>query len=73
MRIYRHTSIDMFGCDTAGLGYFLQLVGAAFTFFVVVKYTHAFYQRMIVPAKEPLQYGKWALITGKQRCMFDAC
>lgn len=49
-------------CD--GLGYYLQLVGAAFVVFVVGKYLHAFYQRMIVPAKQPLQFGKWGIITG---------
>ena len=54
----------MFGTSCEGLGFFLQLVGAGFALFVIIKYAHAFYQRMIVPAKQPLQFGKWGIITG---------
>jgi 17beta-estradiol 17-dehydrogenase / very-long-chain 3-oxoacyl-CoA reductase len=46
------------------LGFFLQIVGGCFMVFLLGKYLHAFYQRMIVPAKQPLQYGKWGIVTG---------
>ena len=46
------------------IAYCLQLVGAGFVAFLLIKYLHAFYQRMIVPAKQPLQFGKWGIVTG---------
>lgn len=31
------------------------------------------YRRMIVPPKNPLAYGKWAIVTGSTRCVCMCC
>eukprot|EP01033_Poteriospumella_lacustris_P013234 gene13234-9480_t len=43
---------------------YFRLLGQATLLVLGVKYGVAFYRRVLTPAKKPLEFGKWAIVTG---------
>lgn len=44
---------------------YFRLFGQATLLVLAIKYGVAFYRRVLTPAKKPLAFGKWAIVTGK--------
>lgn len=43
---------------------YFRLLGQATLVVLGIKYGVAFYRRVLTPAKKPLEFGKWAIVTG---------
>lgn len=70
LRFFFNNIVFPFGLVFGCIHYFnitdyYRFFGQAVLVFIVWRICLAIYRRMIVPAKKPREFGKWAIVTGK--------